>query len=269
MSKNNDTGSGGKSSDKIIDELFGEIEEAGDLETDVADLGQGSDDDVKIAESPKRQRLMFGFAIFVVIMALIGLVTCIKLVVTGIRGLVDNTSLKNEFTQLILPAVANDISTFGSESEISNSAKINCSVWRILLGEDYNKFPKSQEGEYLIPEYNVGAACKELFGSSAAITHQSVGYGSARFVYDEDRHVYICSRDLRNLSYAPHIEQMTEINGVYTLTVEYLPPSISLVSDNLGIETDPDKTMIYTITRRDKKNYLTSVAFPDENTNVE
>ena len=269
MSKKNDTGSSGKHSDEIIDELFGEIEEAGDLEADVADLGQESDDDVKIAESPKRQRLMFGFAVFVVIMAIIGLITCIRLAVTGIRGLVDNTSLKNEFTQLILPAVANDISTFRNESEISNSAKINCSVWRILLGKDYGKFSKSQSGEYLIPEYDVGVACKEIFGSSAAITHQSVGYGSARFTYDEDRHVYVCGRELRNLSYAPHIKEMTESGGVYTLTVEYLPPSISLVSDDLGIETDPDKTMIYTITRRDKKNYLTSVAFPDDNTNVE
>lgn len=269
MAKKNEAESREKHTDEIINELFGEIEEAEDLETDVTDLGQEEEDDVKVAESPKRQRLFFGFAVLVVILAIIGLITCIRLAVTGIHSLVDNTSLKNEFTQFILPAAANDISTFNSEGEISNSAKVNCSIWRILLGKDYNNFPRSDSGDYLIPEYDVGVACKELFGSSAAVTHQSVGYGDARFVYDESRHVYMCGRNLRNLSYAPRISEMTENSGVYTLTVEYLPPSISLVSEDLGINTEPDKTMIFMITRRDKSNVLTAVAFPDSNTNVE
>lgn len=269
MAKKNDSDTNEKHSDDIMNELFGEIEEAEDLETNVADLGQDSEDDVKIAESPKRQRFFFGFAVFVVIMAIIGFITCIRLTVTGIHGLVDNTALKNEFTRFILPAVANDISTFRSEGELSNSAKINCSIWEILLNEDYSAFRVEQTGEYLIPAVDVGVACKELFGSSAAITHQSVGYGEARFVYDAQRNVYSCSRNLRNLSYAPRISEMTESNGVYTLRVEYLPPSISLFADNLGIETDPDKTMIFTITRQDKKNVLTSVSFPDNSTNAD
>lgn len=269
MLKKNNSEPRDKHNDDIINELFGEIEEAEDLETDVADLGQDSEDDVKVADNQNRQKFFFGFAVFVVIMAIIGFVTCIRLAVVGVRGLVDNTSLKNEFTQFILPAVANDISSFRSESEISNSAKINCSIWEILLNKDYSKFKTEQMGEYLIPEYDVGVACKEIFGSSATITHQSVGYGDARFVYDEERHVYSCGRNLRNLSYAPRISEMTENNGVYTLKVEYLPPSISLVADNLGVETDPDKTMIYTITRQDKKNVLTSVAFPENNTNMD
>lgn len=266
MAKRNDAASREKHADEIINELFGEIEEADELETNVTDLGQKDEDDVKVAESPKRQRLFFGFAVLVVILAIIGLITCIKLAVTGIHSLVDNTSLKNEFTQFILPAVANDISTFGSEGEVSNTAKVNCSLWKIMLGKDYNSFPRSDQGEYLIPEYDVGVACKELFGSSATIAHQSVGYGDARFIYDKSRHIYVCGRNLRSLSYAPRVTEMAENGGVYTLTVDYLPPSISLVSDELGIDIEPEKTMIFTITRRDKKNVLTSVAFPDSNT---
>lgn len=252
-----------KHNDDLFNELFGEIDEAEDIETDVTDLGQDSEDDVKVAENPNRQKFFFGFAIFMVIMAIIGFATCIRAAVVGVRGLVDNRALKTEFTRFILPAVANDIASFRNEGELSNSAKINCSIWAILLEKDYDKFKTEQAGEYLIPEYDVGVACKEIFGSAATISHQSVGYGDARFVYYEDRHVYSCGRNLRNLSYAPRISEMTESGGVYTLMVEYLPPSISLVADNLGVETDPDKTMIFTITRQDKKNTLTSVAFPD------
>lgn len=247
----------------VINELFGEIEET-DIETGVADLGQELEEVVRIADEERRQKFYFGFAVFVVIMAMIGLVTCIRLAVVGVKSLVDNTSLKNELTRFILPAVAIDISSFRSENEISDSAKINCSIWKILLDDNFNEYGSSLDGEYIIPEVDVGVACRELFGSGASISHQSVGYGDARFAYDSEKHVYSCPRNLRSLSYAPRIREMTGSDGVYTLKVDYLPPSIlAMFSDDLGVEAEPDKTMIYTITRQDKKNTITSVAFPD------
>lgn len=253
----------------MINELFGEAADLGgetpDIENDVADLGLDSDEDVKIVDEEKRQKFYFGFAVFVVIMAIIGLVTCIRLAVIGIKSLVDNTSLKNELTQFILPAVAIDVSSFENEEELSNSSKINCSIWQILLSEGYEIYKNPNAESYTIPDVNVGVACKAMFGSDAEIIHQSVGYGEARFSYDSEKHVYYCPRNLRSLNYAPMITEMTDNNGVYTLVVEYLPPSISMVADNLGIELEPDKAMVYTVTRQDKKNILTSVTFPANN----
>lgn len=252
----------------VINELFGDTSEeldgeTPDIENDVADLGLDSEDDVKVIDEEKRRKFYFGFAVFVVILAIIGLITCVRLAVIGIRGLVDNTSLKNELTRFILPAVAIDISSFGNEGELSNSAKINCSIWEILLSENHVEYKGSTSDGYTIPEYNIEVTCKELFGSDVTITHQSVGYGEARFTYDSENHVYRCLRNLRSLSYVPRITEMTENNGVYTLMVDYLPPTISMVTDSLGVEATPDKTMIYTITRQDKKNILTSVEFSD------
>lgn len=257
-----------KHTNDVINEIFSEAaeevdEDTPDIENDIADLGLDQDDAVKVVDEEKRRKFYFGFAVFVVIMAIVGVVTCVRLAVVGIRSLVDNTSLKNELTRFILPAVAIDISSFGNESELPNSSKINCSIWEILLSEDYETFKVSTADGYSIPEYNVGVVCKELFGSDAAITHQSVGYGEARFTYDSENHVYRCSRNLRSLSYAPRITEMTEDDGVYTLMVDYLPPTVSLVADNLGVETVPDKTMVYTVSRQDKKNVLVSVQFPD------
>ena len=250
----------------VINELFGEAadigEETPDIENDVADLGLDGDDDVKVVDEEKRQKFYFGFAVFVVILAIIGLITCIRLAVTGIKSLVDNTSLKNELTQFILPAVAIDVSSFETEEELSNSSKINCSIWQILLSEGYEIYKNPNAESYTIPEVNVGVACKAMFGTDSEIIHQSVGYGEARFSYDSEKHVYNCPRNLRSLNYAPRIIEMTEIDGVYTLVVEYLPPSISMVADNLGVEIEPDKSMVYTVTRQDKKNILTSVTFP-------
>lgn len=264
MQKKNNTTSHDKHTNDVINDLFGEAEETADIESDVADLGLESEEDVKVVDETRRNKFYFGFAVVVVILAIIGLVTCIKLTVSGIQSLVDNTPLKNELTSFILPAVAVDVTSFSSEEEIPNSAKVNCSIWKVLLSDNYTQYKSSTVDGYNIPEVDVSVACKELFGSDSTLTHQSVGYGESRFLYNAESHVYTCPRNLRNLSYAPHITEMTESDGVYTLTVDYLPPSILMVMDDyLGVETAPDKSMIYTVSRQDKKNTLISVEFPD------
>lgn len=236
-----------------------------DIETDIADLGQRSDDGTKSAPTPKkRNRFFFVFAIFIVIMAAVGIFSTVKFVTSSVQRIVDNTSLKNEFAKFLLPVVANDIAPFQSESELSDSARISCAIWNILINKDLSDYKSSLEGEYIIPEYNVSVSCREIFGSGSSIEHRTVGYGNSRFTYDAENHVYSCARDMRYLNYAPRIADMTEDNGTYTVTVEYLPPSFSVTAENLGLETEPDKTMIYTINRWEGKNTLMSVKFPEQ-----
>lgn len=62
---------------------------------------------------------------------------------------------------------------------------------------------------------------------------------------------------------------MKENNGTYVLMVEYLPPSISMVSENLGIEVEPIKTMEYTVNRWNKTNTLMSVRLTGDGTGRE
>ena len=187
------------------------------------------------------------------------MVASVRFVVNGIGSLMDNTSLKEEFTGFILPVVANDIAPFINESEISHSAKVGCAVWNILLNKDISAYKKTPDGELLIPEYDVGVSCKEIFGSNSEIIHQSTGTADTRFIYSEQNHTYTCTYNMRYLSYAPGIAKMEQNGGVFTLTVEYYPPSISVVSQNIGIESVPEKTMLYTIWRDNGKNTLMSI----------
>lgn len=248
-----------KPSENVLDELFGELGAQTEIEDDIADLGADEDDGTIVAENPVKHRFFFGFAIFVVIMAIIGMVASVRFVVNGIGSLMDNTSLKEEFTGFILPVVANDIAPFSNEGEISHSAKVGCAVWNILLNKDISGYKKTPDGELLIPEYDVGVSCKELFGSNSEIVHQSTGTADTRFIYSEQNHTYTCTYNMRYLSYAPGIVKMEQNGGVFTLTVEYYPPSISVVSQNIGIQTEPEKTMTYTIWRDNGKNTLMSV----------
>lgn len=247
-----------KHNEDIINELFGSSETEPDIETDITDLGAEPEEDVTIAPNPRRHsKFFFGLAIFVVIMACIGIVSTVRFVSDGVHNIMDNTSLKNEFVRFLLPVVANDIAPFENESEISNSAKVSCAMWNILVNKDISGYRSTESGNYIIPEYDVGVSCKELFGSSATITHQSVGASDTRFVYNETNHVYECSSNTRFLSYSPRITDMKENNGTYVLTVEYIPPSMSIITDETEVKAD--KVMEYTINRWDKKNTLMTV----------
>ena len=250
-----------KHNEDVINELFGSPEIEPDIEGDITELGQEPDDDVKIAPNPRKHKFFFGFAVFIVIMAAIGCVSSVRFISNGVRDIMDNTSLKNEFAKFLLPVVANDIAPFENESEISNSAKVSVAIWNVLLNKNTSGYKTSETGDFHIPEYDIGVSCAEIFGSGSTLTHQSVGAGDTRFVYDEVNHYYICSGSMRYLNYAPRITAMTENNGTYVLTVEYLPPSFTMVSENIGIEVTADITMEYTINRWDKKNTLMSVRF--------
>lgn len=267
MSKKNKQGTSAreKHNEDVINELLGEMEDASDteIEEDITELGDGSDD-VRTAESPeekyeKRRRAFFIVAVFVIIMAFIGMFSSIRFIVNGVRDLADNKALRNEFARFLLPVVANDIAPFENESEIPNTSKISCSIWNIMVNKDTSGYKPSPMGGILVPEYDVSVSCKEIFGTGASISHQTVGSGDSRFTYDEENHVYTCTKDLRFLNYAPKITAMTENNGTYILTVDYMPPSITMVTDDLGIMVEADKTLEYTVNRWDKKNTLMSV----------
>lgn len=255
-----------KHSEDVINELLGEIENDPDIEIeeDVLNLGGTPEEDVKTAEpdeekSEKRRTAFFVSAVVIIIMAVIGMISTVRFIAKGISDMADNTALKNEFARFILPVVANDIAPFEDESEITNSSKVSCSIWNILINKDISEYKDSPAGGILVPEYDVNVSCKELFGADSTMSHQTVGVGDSRFVYDEENHVYNCNKNLRFLNYAPKIIDMTGKNGTYVLTVDYIPPSITMAVEGLGITVESDKTLEYTINRVDKKNTLVSV----------
>lgn len=252
-----------QSGEKVVNQLFGSLEN--DIESDIADLGGNEAvEEAEIPEPVKKKRFFFVFAVFVIVMAIIGCVSTVRFTIDFTSHLVDNTSLKNEFAQFIFPVVVNDIAPFENVSEIPNTSKVTCSIWNILIMKDTEPYEGSIAGDLLIPEYDVMASCKEIFGTSVTIEHQSVGIGEVRFTYDSENHVYSASKNMRYLTYAPTIIEMDEISGgTYNLIVGYLPPSLATVSGIGGMEAVPEKYMEYTINRWDGKNTLMSVRFSD------
>ncbi len=250
--------------EKVINQLLGSLDDENDIEGDIAELGttQAEQAEPEISEPVKKKRFFFGFAVFVIVMAIVGCVSTVRFVGKIAESLVDNTSLKNEFAQFIFPVVVNDIAPFETTSEIPNTSKITCAMWNILIIKDTTAYEDGMGG-LSIPEYDVMQSCKEIFGNSVTIEHQSVGTGEVRFIYDAENHVYSANKNIRYLTYAPQVVEMTKSNDTYTLTVGYLPPALATVTGISGMEVAPEKYMEYTINRWDGDNTLMSVAFSD------
>ena len=56
-----------RTSENVLDELFGELGAQTEIEEDIADLGTEEDDGTIVADNPVKHRFFFGFAIFLVI----------------------------------------------------------------------------------------------------------------------------------------------------------------------------------------------------------
>lgn len=247
---------------RVVAELFGSLEQEPDIENDIVSLGSGTDATRSDSEKPHRSRFFFGFGIFVVVMAVIGIISSVRFVAQLTSNLMDNTSLKNEFAQFIFPVVVNDIAPFEEADEIPDSSKISCAIWNILVNGDTTEFEKP-DGGLTIPEYNVNASCRDLFGSSVSLEHQTVGTAEVRFTYDPDTHTYSANKNIRYLTYSPQIVSLTNDGDVYTLIVGYLPPTVASVAGISGIQAVPEKYREYTISRWDGKDTLMSVRFTD------
>lgn len=249
--------------EKIIDQLFGRLDQEPDIENDIAELGGVEEAEAQPDEKPQKSRFFFGFAIFVVIMALIGCFSTVKFIANFTGSLLDNTSLKNEFAQFIFPVVINDIAPFENADEIPDSSKISCSIWNIILNSDTTEFETDGSMGLTIPEYNVSASCRELFGSSVSLQHQTVGTAEMRFTYDEATHTYSASKNIRYLTYSPKIISVNKNSDAYTVVVGYLPPTVAAVAGVSGLSASPEKYMEYTISRFDGNDTLLSVRFSD------
>lgn len=247
--------------EKVIDQLFGRLDQEPDIESDIAEMGN-SDVEAESPEKPRKSRFFFGFAVFVIIMAVIGCISTVRFVAGVTGSLLDNTSLKNEFAEFIFPVVVNDIAPFESADEIPDSSKISCAIWNILLNSDTSAYEGGNMG-LTIPEYDVSASCRELFGSSVTLQHQTVGTAEMRFTYDENSHTYTANKNIRYLTYSPKLISISKSSDVYMVVVGYLPPTVAAVAGVSGLSAQPEKYMEYTISRFDGKDTLLSVRFSD------
>lgn len=208
---------------------------------------------------PTSQRIFFCVGVFILIMAIVGIVSTVDFTKNAISEIANQTGLKNEFAAYIYPVVASDPPAFDKIEDLPSSTIINCSIWQIILRGNTSNYETVNDYYMLIPEIDVEAAAASLFGYGFVIEHQTVGFGNTYFEYNADTKSYTVPANPTLNSYSPRITELSSIGELYTVTVEYMPPSALAIA---GIETEnePDKTMIYTISKSKGKMTINSIS---------
>ena len=206
------------------------------------------------AERERPNRFYLIFAIFVIIMSIVGIVSTCIFVKDGISDIVNQTGLKNDIALFLYPVVSVDPPECDEVKELPSTIVVESAIWRIILTGDNSNYEKQYNTYMYVPAVDVEYSIRSIYGSSAVIQHQTVGGADASFVYNEETNSYLVPINPRYSAYSPRITEVSSVGELYTVKVDYIPPS-ALAVEGIEFENPPTKTMVYTLSM--SKNSMT------------
>ncbi|MBQ8841269.1 MAG: hypothetical protein IJZ65_01395 [Ruminiclostridium sp.] len=235
---------------EVLNEDYKEVERVIEQDENISET-----EEVVVEEKIDRpNKFYLVFAVFVIVMSIIGIISTARFCVTTVKEIANQTSLKNEIALFLYPIVTVDPPEFSETSEIPSSVIVESAIWRIILTGDNNNYEKLYNTYMYVPAVDVEFSIKSIYGNSAVIAHQSVGSASATFTFDENMNAYLVPISPRYTAYSPVVADISNVGELYTVTVEYVPPT-ALAIDGIKLENTTTKTMIYTLSKS-KKNMV-------------
>lgn len=207
------------------------------------------------------KRIYTVIGVIVLVLSIIGAITCVNFAGNLIYDIADRRSLKNEFATFVYPVVITDPPEFKSTENLQPLTVISSSVWKIILNGNTEKYEKNM-GMMTIPAIDVEASARSIFGYGYEIEHRTIDDIDITFEYNAEKNSYIVPEKPRYMTYMPRISEISNVGELYKVTVEYIAPSTLSVA---GIEYDeePIKTLIYTISRSKEKMTINSVEYSE------
>jgi len=225
----------------------------------------------RIEPRPRRKRQhrwAFPLGLAIIALAVIGVITIISSGVNGVKKLTDNSKLKAEYEQFLVPVVMNDPDPFDDLSKANMSQLLDSSIWALLKsGKNPDEYKYIDDGDIsgmVIPKDDVKYYFEKLFGTEIQPVNMSVQGGSLDFIYDETRQSYIVPITGEPEIYTPKVYNIDKKGDSIILTVGYLAAS-DWKQDAQGnfIAPEPNKYMKITLRVKDKSYYISAIQATD------
>lgn len=186
-----------------------------------------------------------------VVLALIGIVTVVISSIRLTNRVLDNTSEKERFAEIIRPVAMFDPPPFEDPAAISMEELLRYSMWAMLRSEKRSSYEYDDFSELVVPASDLDVACARLFGKDIQLLHRTFGDNDAKYIYDETEQVYNVPPAAQLYVYNPVVEEITKEGEYYRLIVGYVPPETAY---DIG-GAKPEKYMIY-LMRQSGDSYL-------------
>ena len=233
-------------------------ENSDELEVDNGGTSETPSETEQENEQLRPNRFYLVFAVFVIIMSVIGIISTVNFCSGIVSNIANRTELKNELALFLYPVVCVDPPDCDSTDELPSTIIIESAIWRIILTGDNTNYEKLYNTYMYVPAIDVEYSVRSIFGNAVAIEHQTVGTMDITFTYVEDTNSYLVPINPHYTAYSPRIKDISNVGELYTVTVEYIPPS-ALAVEGIEFEVNPQKTILYTLSKRPNVSVIHSI----------
>ena len=214
----------------------------------------------------------------VLVLAVVGVVSLILTGINAIQKAQDDTPLRKELNDFLLPVMQYCPSPFTNVNDEQQDALLLAAIWRITKAEQVRQYreddqtsayPEDEEYRILIPIEEIEASYRYLFGPDAVPNHHSIEEESQGFAfeYDPDNACYHVPFTTVSANYVPVIDTLKRQKDTVTVRVAYVSNNDIAIDDN-GNEIQPipeqaTYAQIYTVVKTADGWALTSIAKED------
>lgn len=202
--------------------------------------------------------------VFLLLMIL-GLIALTGFCIRFTKGMLDNTTEKQEFEKVLIPIVMFDPEPFDKPEDAAQESLLRWSLWSTILGEKRNSYQFDQLNYLTVPAADVDVTCASLFGTEIKLEHRTFeDFGSnMTYSYSPATKTYSIPVNEQSMRYTPSVRRVIKNGDIFTLEVDYIPPENAWT---YGTDTlEPDKYMLYEL-KRDKNGYqILSIRIPSAN----
>ena len=240
--------------DGIAEALSENSDELATENKDTVDDGDETEEPSQL----KPNKFFLVFAVFIIIMSVVGIVSTFNFAAGIVSDIANRTDLKNELALFLYPVVCVDPPDCDTVDELPSTIIVESAIWRIILTGDTSNYEKLYNTYMYVPAIDVEYSIRSIFGNSVKIEHQTVGTMDITFTYAEDTNSYLVPINPHYTAYSPRIKEVSNVGELYTVTVDYLPPS-ALAVEGIEFEVSSQKTMVYTLSKRRNGTTLHSI----------
>lgn len=211
----------------------------------------------------------------VLVLAVVGVVSLILTGINAIQKAQDDTELRKELNDFLLPVMQYCPSPFTAVNDEQQDALLLAAIWRITTAEQVRQYreddtnslyPEDEEYRMMIPIEEIEASYRYLYGPDAVPNHHNIEEESQGFAfeYDPDNACYHVPFTTVSANYVPVLDTLKRRKDTVTVRVAYVSNK-DVAMDDYGNEIPPTPdqatyTQIYTVVKTADGWALTSIA---------
>lgn len=211
----------------------------------------------------------------VLMLAVVGVVSLILTGVNAIQRAQDDTELREELNDFLLPVMQYCPSPFTAVNDEQQDALLLAAIWRITTAEQVrqyreddtsSRYPEDEEYRMMIPIEEIEASYRYLYGPDAVPNHHNIEEDSQGFAfeYDPDNACYHVPFTTVSANYVPVLDTLKRQKDTVTVRVAYVSNKDVAIDDyGKEIPPTPDQAtyaQIYTVLKTADGWALISIA---------